>query len=318
MPARRLPGGHPGGRVGSHVKLRPATREALTAYSLISPWLVGFLVFVLGPTLVSLFLAFTRYKITAPPVWVGAANYQKIFTGDPLFWQSLKVTFTYALLSLPLNLVLGLAIAVLLNLRLPGLSIWRTIYFLPSVISGVAVALLWIYIFSPRFGILNWMLSLVGIKGPAWLDSRTWALPSLVVMSLWGVGGSMILYLAGLQGVPTQLYDAAKVDGTNAWQRFWAVTLPGISPVVFYNLVMGAIGTFQYFTNAYVMTSGGPNYATLFYNLYLFNNAFRYFEMGYASALAWILFLIILVLTLLVFRSSSLWVYYEGQLRGRS
>jgi multiple sugar transport system permease protein len=155
----------------------------------------------------------------------------------------------------------------------------------------------------------------VGIKGPAWLDSTTWALPSLVLMSVWGVGGSMILYLAGLQGVPTQLYEAAKVDGANAWRRFWAVTLPGISPVIFYSLVISAIGAFQYFTNAYVMTRGGPKYATLFYNLYLYNNAFRYFEMGYASALAWILFVIILLFTLLTFRSSSLWVYYEGQVK---
>ena len=298
------------------VKLRPSQREAITAYGLISPWLIGFLIFTLGPTVISLFLALTRYNITSPPIWVGLANYQKIFTNDPLFRQSVKVTFTYVLLALPLQLILGLLLALLLNIQLPGLSIWRTVYFLPSVISGVAVALLWITIFNSRFGVLNWLLSLAGIKGPAWLESSTWALPSLVLMSLWGVGGSMILYLAGLQGVPTPLYEAAKVDGANAWQQFWAVTLPGISPVIFYNLVIGAIGAFQYFTNAYVMTQGGPNYATLFYNLYLYNNAFRYFEMGYASALAWILFVIILLVTLLTFRSASLWVYYEGQPKG--
>lgn len=297
------------------MKLRPSQREALTAYGLISPWLVGFLIFTLGPTLVSLVLALTRYSITNPPIWVGLENYQKIFTDDPLFRQAVKVTFTYVILALPLQLILGLLLALLLNAQVPGLSVWRTIYFLPSVISGVAVALLWIYIFNPRFGVLNWLLSLVGIEGPAWLESTTWALPSLVLMSVWGVGGSMILYLAGLQGVPTQLYEAAKVDGANAWRRFWAVTLPGISPVIFYSLVIGAIGAFQYFTNAYVMTRGGPKYATLFYNLYLYNNAFRYFEMGYASALAWILFVMILFFTLLTFRSSSLWVYYEGQVK---
>ena len=226
-------------------------------------------------------MALTRYTITNPPIWVGLGNFHKIFADDPLFWQAVKVTFTYVILALPLQLILGLLLALLLNMQLPGLSVWRTIYYLPSVISGVAVALLWLFIFNPRFGILNWLLSLVGIKGPAWLDSTTWALPSLVLMSVWGVGGSMILYLAGLQGVPTQLYEAAKVDGANAWRRFWAVTLPGISPVVFYSLVISAIGAFQYFTNAYVMTRGGPKYATLFYNLYLYNNAFRYFEMGY-------------------------------------
>lgn len=297
-------------------KLSPARREAFSAYALISPWIVGFLIWTAGPMLASLFLSFTEYNVVSPLHWLGGANYISAFASDPLFWQSLKVTFAYAAMSLPAGLAVGLAVALLLNLSVPALSVWRAIYYLPSVISGVAVAVLWQYAFNPRFGVLNWALSLVGIKGPGWLADPRWALPSLAIMSLWGAGGGMVLYLAALQSVPTALYDAAKVDGANAWQRLRYVTLPMISPVIFFNLVMGTIGTFQYFTNAYVMTQGGPINATLFFNLYLYNNAFRYFRMGYASALAWILFVIILLLTLLIFRSSSVWVYYEGQLRG--
>jgi len=294
----------------------PVGREALWAYALISPWIVGFLIWTVGPMLASLVLSFTQYNVVSPIVWRGLANYSAMFTGDPLFWQSLKVTFVYALMALPAGLVVGLAVALLLNLNVPGLSVWRAIYYLPSVMSGVAVAVLWQYVFNPRFGVLNWVLSLIGVKGPGWLADPKWALPSLAIMSLWGAGGGMILYLSALQSVPTALYDAAKVDGANAWHRLLYVTLPMISPVIFFNLVMGTIGTFQYFTNAYVMTQGGPINATLFYNLYLYNNAFRYFRMGYASALAWVLFVIILLFTLLIFRSSSAWVYYEGQLRG--
>ncbi len=296
-----------------------ARREAFTAYALISPWLVGFLVLTAGPMLVSLVLSFTDYNVVSPIVWRGTSNYATAFARDPLFWQSLKVTFVYAALSLLPGLVVGLAVALLLNLSLPGLSVWRAVYYLPSVISGVAVAVLWQYVLNPRFGIVNWALSLVGVKGPGWLADPRWALPSLALMSLWAAGGGMVLYLAALQGVPTALYDAAKVDGANALHRLLYVTLPMISPVIFFNLVMGTIGTFQYFTNAYVMTGGGPNNATLFFNLHLYNNAFRYFKMGYAAALAWVLFVIILALTLLIFRSSTAWVYYEGQLKaGRS
>ena len=196
---------------------------------------------------------------------------------------------------------------------------WRTIYYLPSVIAGVAVALLWMRIFNPKIGILNPFLARFGIQGPGWLNDPKWAMPALVIMSLWGVGGGMIIYLAGLQGVPTTLYEAAKVDGASLWQRFWHVTLPMVTPVIFYNLVMGMIGAFQFFTVVYVATggSGSPARATLFYNLYLYQNAFKYFEMGYASTMAWILFLIVMALTILVFRSSAVWVYYEGELKGR-
>lgn len=293
-------------------------REAIWAYLFIGPWILGFLFFTLGPMIASLFFSFTDYNIIDAPVWRGLANYIKLFTRDPLFWHSLRVTLYFAALALPLSLLLGFFLAILLNQKIPGVNLWRTIYFLPSVIAGVAVALLWVRIFNPRIGLLNPILQdLFGIKGPGWLQDPNWAVPALVIMSLWGVGGGMIIYLAGLQGIPTELYEAAKIDGANTVQRFRNVTLPMMTPVIFYNLVLGLIGAFNYFTEVYVATSGegGPMRATLFYNLYLYQNAFKFFDMGYASAMAWVLFVIVLLVTLLVFRSSPYWVFYEGELR---
>lgn len=302
-----------------------ARREALWAYTFITPWNIGFIIFTIGPMLASLFFSFTDYNIVESPRWIGISNYVNLFHDD-LFWHSLGITFKFALISLPLGLVFSYLIAVLLNAKIVGINIWRTIYFLPSVIAGVAVALLWSRIFDPKFGILNPFLENFGIKGPGWFGDPHWAIPALVIMSLWGVGGNVIIYLAGLQGVPTDLYDAAKVDGATAWQRFWYVTLPMTTPVIFYNLVLGLIGTFQYFTEVYVISSssgttggglGGPARSTLFYNIYLYQNAFKYFHMGYASTMAWVLLIIVLGFTLLIFRSSDMWVYYEGQLRGK-
>ena len=315
-----------------HLGLR--RRESLTGYLFVSPWIIGFLIFTIGPMIASLYYSFTDYDIVSAPVWNNFANYKKIFSGifdallardasrlgDPIFWQSLKVTITYAAMALPLGLIFGFFLAVLLNQKVRFVNLWRTIYFLPSVIAGVAVALLWGRIFNPRAGILNPIIEAIfHIKGPGWLSDPQWAVPALVIMGLWGVGGGMIIYLAGLQGVPTDFYDAAKVDGANLIQRFRHITLPMMTPVIFYNLVLGMIGTFQYFTEVYVLTNGqgGPVLSTLFYNLYLYQNAFRYNHMGYAATMAWILFIIVLILTLLVFRSSDLWVYYEGELRGR-
>jgi len=290
-------------------------REAVTAYLLISPWIIGFIVFTLGPMIASLVFSFTDYSVTKQAQYIGFANFIKIFFEDRLFWHSLRVTLTYAVFAIPLGLVLGLLLALLLNTKVPGIAVWRTVYYTPSVVSGVAVAILWAFLFNPQYGVINWLLSLVNIKGPGWLSSPVWALPALIIMSLWGVGGGMIIYLAGLQGIPTTFYEAAEVDGANTIQKFFNITLPMISPVLFYNLIIGIISTFQIFTSVYVMTQGGPVDSTLFYNLYLYNNAFRYQQMGYASALAWVLFLIVLILTLLVFRSSAIWVYYEGELR---
>jgi multiple sugar transport system permease protein len=294
-------------------------REAAAAYAFISPWLVGFLIFTLGPMLASLYFSFTDFTILDPPVWTGLDNYQKIFFNDPLFWHSLSRTLYFAALALPLGLAFGLFLALLLNQEVPGVNLWRTIFFLPSVIAGVAVAILWIRIFNPRIGLLNpFLKGVLGIENPpGWLNDPDWAIPALVMMSLWGIGATMIIYLAGLQGIPTHLYEAARIDGANSRQRFRHVTLPLMTPVIFYNLVIGLIASFQYFTEVYVATNGegGPVRSTLVYNLYIYQNAFKFFDMGYASALAWVLFLLVLLATLLVFRSTPMWVHYEGSTR---
>ena len=290
-------------------------REAMWAYVLISPWIIGFIVFTAGPMIASAYFSLTEYDVINPPRFVGLGNWVYMFTQDPLFWHSLKVTLTYAIAAIPLGLVLGLALALLLNANVPGLTIWRTLFYMPSVVSGVAVSVLWSYIFNPRFGIVNWILSWLNIKGPGWLGSVDWALPALIIMSLWGVGGGMIIYLAGLQSIPTTLYEAATIDGANRWQQFLRITLPLITPVILYNLITGIIGTFQYFVQAYIMTDGGPANATLVYNLYLYRNTFRWGRLGFGSAMAWFLMFVVLAMTLLIFRSSAAWVYYEGELR---
>lgn len=294
------------------LKLKMSQREALAFYLLVAPWVVGFLVFQAGPILASLGFSLTRYDVIQPPRWVGLGNFQEMLFNDPLFWQALKVTAYYTLLAVPLGMVVALLLAVLLNQRVPALPFFRTIFYLPSVIAGVAVSLLWIWLLNPTFGLINYGLRvLFGIQGPKWLLSSEWVIPSFVLMSLWGAGVTVIIYLASLQGVPTTLYEAAELDGANRWRRFRHVTIPMISPVILFTFITGMIGAFQVFTQAYIMTGGGPNYASLMYSLYIYQNAFRYFRMGYASALAWVLFAIIMALTLLTFRLSSNRVYYE-------
>lgn len=292
-----------------------ARREALAGYLAIAPWLLGFLLFELGPLLASLYLSFTKFDVLTAPEWVGMKNWQKMLFADPLIWHSLKITAIYSVGAVSLGLVLGLALALLLNQDVRGLSIYRTVYYTPAVVSGSAVAMMWLLVFNPEVGILNRLLALVGITGPAWLFDRQWALIAFIIMSIWGVGGGMVLYLAALQGVPTELYDAAKIDGAGAWARLWYVTLPMISTVIFFNLIMGIIGSFQVFTSAFIMTQGGPANATYFFVLGVYLNAFQFLKMGYASAMAWLLTIIILLLTLLAFRLSGRWVYYEGDLR---
>ncbi len=285
------------------------------AYVFISPWLIGFALFTLGPMIASLYLSFTKYNIIDFPQFIGLANYIKLFTADPKFWHSLQVTVVFAVFEVPLSLIFGFTLAFLLNLKIPGTAFWRTLFYMPSITSGVAMAMLWSMLFNPRFGLVNYLLSLVNVKGPGWFASPQWALPALILIGLWGVGGGMIIYLAGLQSIPTSLYEAAWVDGADGWQQLLHITLPLMTPVIFYNLVLGVIGTFQYFTEAFILTAGGPAEATLFYNLYLYRTGFQYLDMGYASALAWVLFLIVLILTALIFKSSALWVYYEGEVR---
>lgn len=298
------------------LRLRPATREAIEGYIGISPWLIGFLVFTAGPFVASLGLSFTDWQITVPPRFVGLDNYIRIFTKDPDFWQSVRVTFTYVALSLPLNLAAGLGLSLLLNHRVPGMRIFRTLFYLPVVLSGVSVALMWMWLLNPEYGVANTLLATIGIQGPNWFWSPDWALPSVALMSLWRVGGGAIIYLAGLQNIPPHLYEAADIDGAGLLAKFRHVTLPMLSPTILFQLVMELIDAFQVFTAVYVITGGGPARSTLFYMFYMFRTAFEDFDMGYASALAWIMAVVIMGFTALVFRSSPMWVYYESEGKG--
>jgi multiple sugar transport system permease protein len=285
-------------------------REARAFWLFLSPWVIGFLLFTGGPIIASAVLSFTDYQVTSPPNFLGFDNYGTLFQ-DNLFVQSLKVTALYAVLAVIIGLVVALAVAMLLNQRIVLRGLFRTIIYLPTVVSGVVVALLWEWILNPSFGIINYILSILHLPQPLWFQSETAVIPAFVAMSVWALGGQMIIFLAALQGVPQELYDAVAVDGGNAWARFWKITLPLLSPTVLFNLITGLIASFQVFTPAQIITQGGPNFASEFYVLYLFQNAFQNFKMGYASAQAWILFLIIFALTGLTFWISSRFVYYE-------
>lgn len=293
-------------------------REAITGYLMASPWFVGLLVFTAGPILLSFYYSFTTYQITTPPQWIGITNYRILFTNDPKFRTSLYNTAYYAVFVVPLSVINGLTLATLLNQSIPGKSFFRTVYYLPSVVSGVANAMLWLWVLNPKYGLINSILGWFGIKGPLWLTSAQWAKPALILMSLWGVGGTMVIYLASLQNIPQHLIEASEIDGANAWQRYWKVTIPLLSPTIFFNMVTGTIGSFQVFTQAYVWTTGGggagagPRDSLLFYVLYMFTRTFSELKMGYGSAMAWVLFVIVLILTLIQFRFARNWVYYEG------
>ncbi|MCC7354197.1 MAG: sugar ABC transporter permease [Anaerolineae bacterium] len=288
--------------------------ENIEGWFWISPWVIGLIFFTVGPIIASLILSFTSWDIVRPARWVGLENYREIFTADADFRQALKVTITWAAVMLPTSMVLSVALSLLLNLKVKGMNVYRTLFYLPSVLPAVATTLLWVWVFNPDFGIINWVLQQVGIaEGPRWFESRVWALRGLMIMSLWGIGGGAIIYLAGLQNIPPHLYEAAEIDGANIWHRFRHITLPMLSPTLFFTLVMGLIGSFQVFTTAFVATAGGPMKSTLFYMLYLYTMAFQSFRMGYGSALAWILAVLILACTLVVFRTQALWVYYESE-----
>ncbi len=289
-------------------------REAVAGLIYISPWLIGFLIFSLFPFVASIVLSLMDYSIIDPPRFVGLDNYVTALTRDRLFWGSLGRTFYYAVVSVPLGVLGSLICALLLNQGLRGTAIWRTFYFLPSLTPTVALALLWKWLFQPDFGLVNYLLGKLGIDGPGWLGSSDWAIPALIIMSLWGSvgGGRMIIFLAGLQGVPQELYEAAQIDGAGVVGKFIHVTLPMISPTMFFNLVLGVIGALAAFDVAYVSTQGGPNYATWFYILHLFSEAFKYMKMGYASSLAWIFTIVVVFLTFLQVKASDRWVFYQG------
>jgi ABC-type sugar transport system permease subunit/ABC-type glycerol-3-phosphate transport system substrate-binding protein len=284
--------------------------EGIAGLVMASPFLLGLLVFSGGPILASAVYSFCHYTILKPASFVGLENYRRLLREDPLFWTSVHNTLYFALVGVPLMVSFALVLALLLNQPVRGRRLFRTIFFLPSIISGVAVSILWLWLLNPETGLINSALGLVGVRGPLWLQSTEWAKPAIILMSLWGVGGSMIIFLAGLQGIPRHLYEVAVLDGAGPWTRFWSVTFPFLTPTIFFNVLVGFIGAFQIFTPAYVMTSGGPADSTLFYALYLFRQGFEYFSMGYASALAWVLFAIVMVASAIQLIVGRYWVYY--------
>lgn len=280
----------------------------------ISPWIVGFLGFTLYPVLASIFYSFCDYDVLTSPVWVGALNYRDMFT-DAIFWKSLYNTVFFAAIALPLGLVASLSVAILLNQSVRGRSVFRAVYFLPSLVPLVAGAMIWLWILNGNFGLLNHGLKMIGIsKPPQWLTDPNWTKPAIILMAVWGVGHSMVIYLAALQDVPRSLYESADLDGASAWTKLIHVTLPMISPVIYFNLIMGIIGSLQVFARPYVMLgrTGGVNRSALFYAVYLYQNAFEYRQMGYACAMAWVLFVLILMLTWLATRSTRRLIYYAG------
>lgn len=286
-------------------------KEGVWFYFFISPWLIGFLGLTIGPILFSIYMSFTDWDLFQSPRFIGIANYTNLLTDDPIFWKSVGNTFYYALIAVPLGMCISLWLSYYLNKKLKGISFFRVLYYLPSVVPVVAGSLLFIQLFAPTEGLINQGLALIGIQGPAWLLDAQWVKLSLVIMSLWGVGGGVVLLLAGMKGIPKELYEASSIDGASGRQSFFSITFPMLTPVIFFNLVTGIIGALQTFAQVFIVTAGGPDNASQMVVPYLFQNAFRFYKMGYASAIAWVLFIIILALTLIVFRSSALWVHYE-------
>ncbi len=291
-------------------KFKKGLRKNIKGYLFISPWLVGFCVFSLYAIGSAIYYSFCKYSVFKPPQWIGLVNYRTIFTDDPLFSKSLYNTAYYSILAILLGITVAFLLAILLNQKVRGLSVFRAIFYIPSITPIVASSVLWLWVLN-QYGLLNVFLDYLGIKGPAWLTNPAWSKFSLVLMSVWASGGTMIIFLAGLQGVPRQLYEAAELDGAGIWHKLRHVTIPMMTPVIFFNLIMGIIGSFQVFVQAFIMTAGGPADSTLFYVLYLYHNAFSYYKMGYASALAIILFVIILSLSFIIFSTSKKWVHYE-------
>ncbi len=287
--------------------------EALWGLLFVSPFIIGFLAFMFLPMMFSLIGSFTNYNITSQMDFIGLDNFIRMFTTDQLFLKSLYNTIYYVILNVPLTTAGGVFLAVLLNRNIRGITIFRTIFYLPAILSGVAVYVLWMQLLSPTSGLINLVLSFVGIDGPAWLFDPDWTKPALILMRLWSVGGAMLLYLATLQNVPRQLYESAEVDGANRFKKLWHITLPMITPIIFYDVITSTIGAFQIFQAAYVMTengTGGPANSLLFYNLHMWNKAFVAFDMGYAMAMSLVLFAIVLVLTFINLKLAPKWVHY--------
>jgi len=290
--------------------MRRKTRRIIAFYIFILPWLVGFLLLMVYSVAFLFVGSFTRYSLIAPMEFIGLDNYLHLIK-DPLFWQSLKVTMIFIGIGVPGSIVFALFLAILLNVRLPMRGIFRSLFFLPAILLGsVAVSVLWTWMYDKDYGIINYLLSFIGIQGPAWLKSETWALPSMIIMYLWGCGQAMVIFLAGLQGIPNQFYEAASIDGAGWKQKFWYITIPMLFPFILFNLITGIIQAVMVFTPAYVMTQGGPNYSTLFYLYYIYTNAFKYLKMGYGCALSVVLFGVLFLLTLSFLRIARKWTWY--------
>lgn len=295
--------------------MKRKTKEALWGYLFIAPFLIGFILFLLGPILLSVIGSFTNYNLTSKMDFIGLANFKKMFLEDNLFTLSFYNTLYYVLLGVPISVTFSILLSTLLNRKLAGIRIYRTLFYLPAVLSGVAVYILWMQLLAPQSGLINGFLRVIGIKGPAWLQDPNWTKPALILMKIWNSGSSMLLYLATLQNVPATLYESAALDGANRIKKFFHITLPLISPIIFYDLITSMIGSFQVFQEAYVMTNngtGGPGNSLLFYNLHTWNKAFVEFDMGYAMAMSLVLFFVIIVLTLFNLKFSKRWVYYSG------
>jgi multiple sugar transport system permease protein len=303
-------------RISRSFKLGMRQKESLAGMLFVSPWIIGFLVFTIGPLVASLLISFSRYEILRPPKFIGLTNYMNM-ASDPLVWQSLYNTFYVTMIGVPLRIFLALVVALFLSKDMKGMPLYRTAFYIPSITPLVAASVLWRWLLNGRFGLINALLSRLGVIGPSWLNDPNWAKLGIVIMNVWALGANMIIYLAAIKGIPTQLYEAADVDGAGPITKFSRITLPLITPSLFFTFIMNTIDSLKTFEQAYIMTGGGPVNSTLFYVYYLFNNAFRFFKMGYASAMAWILFVIILVLTLLQLWASNRWVYYESAISDR-
>ncbi|WP_198510315.1 carbohydrate ABC transporter permease [Bacillus solitudinis] len=292
---------------------KKAFKENLTAYAIISPWLVGFLALIIGPMIASLYLSFTNYDMLSTAGWVGFDNYTKILTSDPRFMQSMKVTLIFVFISTPLKLAFALFLAMLFNTGRKGTGLFTTVYYIPSIIGGsVAIAVVWRQMFG-RTGAINGLMESIGLPTMNWIGNPDTALSVLVLLIIWQFGSPMIIFLAGLRQIPGELYEAASVDGANKFTQFLQITLPMLTPVIFFNLIMQTIGGFMTFTQAYLITGGGPLDATLFYAVYLYEVAFEYLRMGYASAMAWLILILIGIITLILFKTSKYWVHYESE-----
>lgn len=294
-------------------KKRLANRKDLYGWLFAMPAILGLLIFTLGPMIYSLFMSFTDYTGSNSPAFVGLENYKRMFSGeDQYFYKSLAVTFYFVILSVPTGIIYSFLLAILLNQNVKGKAVFRTIFYLPSIVPIIAISFIWLWLLNPDLGLANELLRSLGLPGSQWIFGEKTVVPSLALMNLWTTGGTMIIFLAGLQDIPRSLYEAIEMDGGSRFAKLWHITIPMMTPTIFFNLIMGIINGFQVFSQAYVMTNGGPNNASLFYVFYLYREAFQFSRMGSASAIAWVLFVIIMILTYVVFRTSNKWVYYEG------